>query len=355
MLDNFHTYNEYFASANGYSGFKSYFKEVFSSTDFERVYVLKGGPGTGKSSVIKRICAFCHEKKIYYEIYRCSSDISSLDGVIISDNNKKVAIVDGTSPHQRDAEIPGAIDELVNLGEAWDKSMIKSKRENIIRLNNEKHDHYAKAYKYLEFSSVFNTNIKAEIKSLFDFRRARTELKNISDKISYSRHKKSEVKLVSSFSKDGFKTLEGPFLNAKINYSIFGRYGSDKIFVGMLINSLTQENISFCRIPSPLDSSINEGILSTDGSGIIFGMGNGEVICDTTSYLKIKNIKDFEDKMCQLENSKQYYLHLASDEFKVASKYHFMLEDIYTSAMDFSIVEDYCDKIISEIKNIYLD
>ena len=41
----------YFAAANSYRGFISYFDKIFPSTEFEKIFVLKGGPGTGKTTV----------------------------------------------------------------------------------------------------------------------------------------------------------------------------------------------------------------------------------------------------------------------------------------------------------------
>ena len=46
---------KYFAAANTYTGFISYFDTVFDPEKFSRLYVLKGGPGTGKSSFMKKI------------------------------------------------------------------------------------------------------------------------------------------------------------------------------------------------------------------------------------------------------------------------------------------------------------
>ncbi len=354
MTENFYTHNEYFASANGYSGFKSYFPQIFNSANFEKIYILKGGPGTGKSSIIKKVCSFCKMNKLYYEIYRCSSDPDSLDGIIINHCNIKVAILDGTAPHQRDAEIPGAVDELVNLGDAWNESILKSHRDKILELNYNKSKCYAKSYECLRYSSIFATNIKAEIINSFDFKKASEDCDNVINKLSINKTGTSDIKLISSFSKYGYKTLSGPFVNSEINYSIFGRFGSDKIFIGILIKKLIEMGVDFCNIPSPLDADISEGLLLDRGKTIVFGMGNGEIIFDTTSLLKINDIAQFENKIQMLEKSKEYYMRLAKEELDLASKYHFMLEDIYTPAMNFDVVEKICSKILSEIKNIYL-
>ena len=44
---------KYFAAANSGEGFVSYFGEVFGEQNFEHVYIIKGGPGTGKSYLLK--------------------------------------------------------------------------------------------------------------------------------------------------------------------------------------------------------------------------------------------------------------------------------------------------------------
>ena len=43
--------SKYFAAANTYKGFISYFDTVFDPEKVSRLYVLKGGPGTGKTAL----------------------------------------------------------------------------------------------------------------------------------------------------------------------------------------------------------------------------------------------------------------------------------------------------------------
>ena len=354
MNAEFHTPREYFASANGYGGFKSYFSKIFDSVSFERIFILKGGPGTGKSSLIKKIGAFCKENDLYYEIFRCSSDPQSLDGIIIKDNDVRVAVLDGTAPHERDAEIPGAIDEIINLGAAWDTSALQSKREIISKLINDKNEHYKKAYSNLRYSSVFAANIKAEIKSLIDFNECSKKIDRTVDRFFESLITgKEQIRLLSSFSKYGFKTLSGPANLFKNNYSVFGRYGSDSIFIRLLADRLSILGAEMCRVPSPLDEEVDEAILFEKSDTALFGMGSGEVICDTSELLKIKNIRDFENRIQKLESNKEYYLNLASEELSLASDAHFALENIYTPLMDFSIVDGLLSDMLLKIKNIY--
>lgn len=85
---------KFFLGANTSRGFCSFFDELQCNDNWQ-TYILKGGPGTGKSSGLKRIAKEVGTAETEY-IY-CSSDPKSLDAVIL--HNKEVSIADGTSPH----------------------------------------------------------------------------------------------------------------------------------------------------------------------------------------------------------------------------------------------------------------
>jgi hypothetical protein len=80
------------------------------------------------------------------DIYHCSSDPDSLDGIVI---DKKTALIDGTAPHSVDTELAGARDEIVDLGAFWDSSILRKKREQIEALSAKKREAYRKAYRFL--------------------------------------------------------------------------------------------------------------------------------------------------------------------------------------------------------------
>lgn len=85
---------KFFLGANTYRGFCSLFDQL-KCDDSWQTYVLKGGPGTGKSSGMKKIADTIGDKNTEYIF--CSSDTKSLDAVIL--HHKGVSIADGTAPH----------------------------------------------------------------------------------------------------------------------------------------------------------------------------------------------------------------------------------------------------------------
>lgn len=88
---------EFFLGANTPQGFVSRYDQLADPADGWREFVIKGGPGTGKSTMMKRIAAEVGARCSEIELIRCSSDVDSLDAVILP--AIKTAIADGTAPH----------------------------------------------------------------------------------------------------------------------------------------------------------------------------------------------------------------------------------------------------------------
>ena len=118
----------YFLGTRITGGFDNLFREEISDKRFQG-YLLKGGPGTGKSSLMKRIGkAFEDSGRVTY--YHCSSDPESLDAVVIWD--KRAYICDATAPHVMDCRYPGVTERIVDLGRFWDEGVLGAFSAEII-------------------------------------------------------------------------------------------------------------------------------------------------------------------------------------------------------------------------------
>ncbi|EGL82182.1 hypothetical protein CathTA2_2313 [Caldalkalibacillus thermarum TA2.A1] len=73
--------------------------------------IIKGRPGSGKSTMLKRLAQKAEEQGLEAEVYHCGFDPNSLDMVILP--QLKVAIVDGTAPHELEPDRPE--DEIVDM------------------------------------------------------------------------------------------------------------------------------------------------------------------------------------------------------------------------------------------------
>lgn len=113
-----------FPGGNTYKGFYSYYDYILKQEDAKKIMVLKGGPGVGKSSFMKKLGAAIVKKGYDIEYHHCSSDNNSIDGLVIPDIG--VALMDGTAPHVVDPKNPGAVDEITHLLWIFCMSMCQS-------------------------------------------------------------------------------------------------------------------------------------------------------------------------------------------------------------------------------------
>lgn len=151
-----------FAGNNTSEGFFSYFDQLLKPEEAEHIYILKGGPGVGKNQFMKKFAEVMVEKGYSAEYIHCSSDNVSLDGILIPE--LKLLFVDGTAPHTIDPVIPGATDEIVNLGAFLDGHKLKKHKAAIIETNKAKSNIYKSAYRYLKAAGI----IYDEITSICD-------------------------------------------------------------------------------------------------------------------------------------------------------------------------------------------
>ena len=148
----------FFAGSNSGKGFYSLFDNIIGS-DAKRVYLLKGGPGTGKSSFMRYIASAVGEQGYGRELFFCSSDSGALDAV--SFPKLGIALLDATAPHAIDAMLPGCRDQLIALGDFWSAKALEAKRDEIIKGGQIKQAHFAAAFRYFAAALAVEENIGA--------------------------------------------------------------------------------------------------------------------------------------------------------------------------------------------------
>ena len=87
----------FYLGAKSPTGFYSLYDQLLEPEQAETIYILKGGPGCGKSSLMRWVAQAMEEKGASVEYIACSGDPDSLDAVVFPALN--TAIVDGTAPH----------------------------------------------------------------------------------------------------------------------------------------------------------------------------------------------------------------------------------------------------------------
>ena len=103
---------DFFLGATTPAGFKGYFEPLRREPGMQ-MYLIKSGPGCGKSTLMKQLAQKAEQQGQPIERIHCASDPDSLDGVVFLE--KRAAIVDATAPHVLEPDAPGADEIVVSL------------------------------------------------------------------------------------------------------------------------------------------------------------------------------------------------------------------------------------------------
>ena len=135
----------YFIGSNTGSGFRLSPDPGLREDGCGRMIIMKGGPGTGKSTIMKHFSNRAAAAGYFVTEYFCSSDPSSLDAVRAQRGEKSIVVCDGTAPHVTEMKYPGAVSGIKDLSTARDEAQLIPHREEIVLLTEKKKNCFAKA------------------------------------------------------------------------------------------------------------------------------------------------------------------------------------------------------------------
>ena len=136
-----------FLGANTPQGFVSLFGELYDPYQNHNVHIIKGGPGCGKSTLMKKAADRALSLGFDAEQIYCSSDPDSLDAVAVP--ALRLFFCDGTAPHVVEPRFPGACETLIDLGAFWNEALLHSRAEAIRKYTLENALYHRRSARYL--------------------------------------------------------------------------------------------------------------------------------------------------------------------------------------------------------------
>ncbi|QFT91029.1 hypothetical protein FIU87_20475 [Bacillus sp. THAF10] len=354
----------YYAGGNTARGFYSLYESNIEGLD--RVFILKGGPGTGKSSLIKKIAKSWNEKGYDIELLHCSSDTSSVDGVII--RKLGIGIVDGTAPHVIEPKAPGAVEEYVNLGEAWDSNFLKKHKEEIIHLASKKKNAFQTAYQTFARALKIHDDWERYYIHNMNFAEANKLTEELKEKLFQNKilHKKADVRhrFLGAATPAGAKDFV-PNLTEGLTHRYFikGRPGSGKSTMLKKLAKTAEEKGFNCEIyhcgfdPYSLDMIICRelgfAIFDSTAPHEYFPGQEGDAIVDMYERtIRSGTDERYEHELALVKGRYTETMQAAIGKLTEAKSWHASLEEIYVQAMDYSVVDAWTERIMSEIRAI---
>lgn len=353
-----------YAGGNTAKGFHSFFDSVLQGLD--RLYILKGGPGTGKSSLMKAVGETFYKRGFDIEYIHCASDNGSIDGVLIQD--LKVGIVDGTAPHVIEPKVPGVIEEYVNLGEAWDSEKLIPHKEEIVRIQEQISGYYKKAYgTFAEALAVHDEWEKIYITNM-DFAEANKVTEELIQRFFGNRRLYKEPNVRHMFF--GAATPNGPVdyiqnLTGGLQKRFFikGRPGSGKsTMLKSLVAAAEQRGFDVEVYHCGFDPNSLDMVLLPELSLCIFdstapheyfpSKDKDEIVDMYARTITPGTDEKYATELLEIQGRYAAKMKEATSYLKEANLLHDDLEKIYIAAMDFTKVDAVKAEIIGEITRL---
>ncbi len=341
---------DYLLGGNTTEGFFSYYKYLADAQEFKKIYIIKGGPGTGKSTTMKAVGKWGEERGFDVDYVHCSSDPFSLDGVIIK--KLGIAMVDGTAPHVVDAKYAGALETILNMGQFWDETALMENKKEIMECSNEISLHFKEAYNFLEAAGSISRNCTATL----DEKKTRETVEKIMENIPSAGKGVGKVRKlfseaitpegVISYS-DSIKCENNVVLKSEL-------YGGAGRITEILVSKLKDRGYDMELFYSPLNpgEEIRNIVLPELGLSVItsdflsLADESGAMVIDTDAFAKTKADANFlRNKLFVMTMLQQ-----AVRAISVAKKLHDKLENLYVPNIDFAAMEKMRENIFEELE-----
>lgn len=355
------TARHYFAAANTKDGFYSLFDEIFGCCSVDKLYILKGGPGCGKSTCIKNISKKANELGFCPIEYHCSSDPYSLDGVFVPE--KKIAVIDGTLPHAKEPTAAGITEIIVDLGTSWDTAGLYLNKAQLLSLIKEKSQSYNIGYRFLCALGKMNECMDEIIKNAVLTEKMKQNAQRLVLKMGIKKDRSNVqnktvfTRAISGAGKVRLFTFENMSKNI---YFIKDDYITAKYFLLELKNAAIPKNIEFTQSKNPLCPDDIDGLYFPD-SDTCFTLYDEDfcrMLDAKGNTYKVINMKRFVDKekilskrqtlrfckKCAGEFEKAAILNL-----KQAMQTHAKLESIYSLYTDYDRVENCSNQLEMQV------
>lgn len=165
---------DFFLGTTTPAGFYGFFDTLAQENGGRRLYLIKSGPGCGKSTLMRRLAARADEP---VQRIHCSSDPDSLDGVVFC--TQGAAIVDATAPHVLEPGAPGADETVVSLYHTLDTEALRANRGVIDTLFARNASLRGRAARYIASASSLLLDNRRAAACSTDFSRARAYARHL--------------------------------------------------------------------------------------------------------------------------------------------------------------------------------
>ena len=357
-----------FPGGNTTEGPRFLFQHIINP-DANRIFIIKGGPGVGKSTLMNHIGREMVSKGFDAEYIHCSSDPDSLDALVIPAIG--VALMDGTAPHITDPQYPGAVDEIVNLGEFWDSSKLTPYKEEIIRINKKGKMYFETAFSLLRQSRLAYDQWKWYVEESVD-KRSFNHISRITDESVFKNKTPDDHSgyrarhlFASAITPKGVMDYKDTLIDNDMKViSIKGQPGTGvKELIGRLAIKAEMYGFYTEQFHCPFEPDKLDMMIIHDIKTVVINstqpyhfdpfrmkeLKNKIEEVDLDICISKEKLNEFEQERADAEKRCHELLNKGIEYLAKAKAVHGEKERYYSQAMDYSKVEEKRDEILERI------
>lgn len=333
----------YFLGANTKRGFFSLYDGFTDPAAGDFLWVIKGGPGCGKSTFMKRIGTTAEDAGERVEYVHCSGDPDSLDAVWLPE--RRVGYVDGTFPHVQEAIYPGAASKYLDMGQFLDEQALIPHLPEIVDLNRRYKAMYGEAYDLLAAgAALLPKNVSglwgAEETEKLDKRisgLAARELKRLGKTARIKR------RFLSAVSCKGRITL-AKSLEGMRTYLLDNTLGLGHEYLSRLAAESERRGYDLILCPDPLEPEKLEAVLLPEAELAFLAAEPSGVSPALSAYRHLRldalitkeKLTEQRALLRQRRRDSEALLGSAVERLASAKKLHDALEDVYKDYVNFN-------------------
>lgn len=348
----------YFLGANSSQGFYSLYDQLIDPKQADAIYILKGGPGCGKSTLMRRVALRAEEMGEQVEYIHCSGDPDSLDAIVLP--TCKTAIVDGTAPHVVEPVYPGAVESYVNLGDCYDRAALREKRGEIMECMTGYKDCYKRAYRCLNAAARIEADTRdGLVTPAFEEKIAKRARGILSREVRGESRGGAQVtqRFLGAISHQGALTYYGTAdVQCKRIYMLEDSCGLAHPLLNHLLSGLTCAGYDVVACPSPMAPDRLAHLIVPELSLAFLSCAPG-VVCPRRPFRRIRMEAMVDAELLRRGKARMRFsrrvaaalTNEAVDCLRKAKAMHDELEALYNPHVDFDRVRHIADELAAGI------
>lgn len=350
-----------FPGANTPRGFYSLYDHI-APVDANKVFVIKGGPGVGKSTFMRKLAEDLEACGFAVEYHHCSADNNSLDGIYLP--AIEVALIDGTAPHVVDPKHPGAVDEIIHLGDYWDEAAMRAPAHKaaILRTSRECSFRFKRAYDALRAAQAYLEEWQSYGAACLDAGALHARTEELAAELPGRRRPgagKARRLFASAITYDGPQHWLGSlFSGAARRYVVTGAPGTGKsALIGRLVDTALARGYDADVYHCPMfPDRVDHAFLPALGVALIKSAWPHEVqaepqdvVIDTGAFLDQERYAAYDEDCAAARAGLMAAVDRLVYQLGMAKKVHDELEEYYVPHMNFAAIEERRQRTLQRI------